>query len=1010
MSRSTIRASSVGSYAHARKSGRWRKKRQRLLPEFQPLESRVLMAFTPLVTGAGSTSGSYGVYLNTVGDQATQWTMNWGDGSSPSTYLASNQPGGVFPTNFLASHSYTSSGSYEVSATADSASSGNATTTLGLSSAFGSAIPGTSPTQYSGQATGPGDVYSDPIVVDKNPASPYFGDIYVATAQYTSVPNCLMTISRYTPAGQLDTTWGSGGTYTLPQFSSTLSALDAPYGLALSPNGSAIAVVGSTWASDWDAALLSTSGGGSITWKRDGIVNNGVARAVVFDSNGTTLDLAGDNGTQMVAARLNLSDGSLNSNFGSGTGIVTLSLPSGTTGQRADSLVQTPSGNLMLGGDTTYTVLVRSDCGYSYLQASDFTIVEMNPDGSLDTSFASGGTQRTNFQNGGSTSEDLASGIALWTDGSSGQTYVIAAGTSHNLSSGLPNIAIARYNADTGAPDANFNTSGELLGPSGDANAMTIGPAVQGSNGEILITGDTGNISVGASAANFAFNYDGSMDTSFGNGGQFDLAFGTPSNSYGYVGQAMAVSTDGSIVVAGAPGDSSGDVGLVDCLPTNRLSVGTGTISGTAFDDLNLDGVQQSGEPAAAGLGIQVTDPSGNVVGTTTTDSNGNYSFQNLPTGEQLTVDVAPPNGYVDPSQTVGPLGANGSATVGMPIERLLPAPYALTASYNSSTQISLSWTSLSFGLEQGFHIEESVDGGPFSVVASTASGVTTATLSGLSSISDYVFRVAAYDVNGDSNYSNLADAAAPAVPANAALQTELDSNNVPTATISWNASSGAQTYDIYRAIGTGTPGTLVETTTGTTWTDTSVTAGTTYSYSVVAVGALPNGWSFTPASAPSSTLTGSVPTTTNRIYVYDFVALEFADEAAANQGTESFGPLGDVKVFLPTISGYSATSSLTATWGMMMLGLGQAYGELDASETYGFNAIVTPRVNNEPGVVPKDAFGAKKNFGVSPEGHNLYLEFTGNLYICPLAGGQGGDRVALETLSGIVQTVYTPV
>jgi protocatechuate 3,4-dioxygenase beta subunit len=59
-----------------------------------------------------------------------------------------------------------------------------------------------------------------------------------------------------------------------------------------------------------------------------------------------------------------------------------------------------------------------------------------------------------------------------------------------------------------------------------------------------------------------------------------------------------------------------------------------GEIQGFKFNDLNGDGILGANEPGMAGVTIDLENPStGQVLFTTTTDSNGNFSFMNLPPG-----------------------------------------------------------------------------------------------------------------------------------------------------------------------------------------------------------------------------------------------------------------------------------------------------------------------------------------------------------------------------------------
>lgn len=64
------------------------------------------------------------------------------------------------------------------------------------------------------------------------------------------------------------------------------------------------------------------------------------------------------------------------------------------------------------------------------------------------------------------------------------------------------------------------------------------------------------------------------------------------------------------------------------------------TISGTLWKDIDADGFKDPSETAyLEGVTIALYDPNGNIVGTTVTDANGDYSFTNLPNGT-YTVDV----------------------------------------------------------------------------------------------------------------------------------------------------------------------------------------------------------------------------------------------------------------------------------------------------------------------------------------------------------------------------------
>ncbi len=69
------------------------------------------------------------------------------------------------------------------------------------------------------------------------------------------------------------------------------------------------------------------------------------------------------------------------------------------------------------------------------------------------------------------------------------------------------------------------------------------------------------------------------------------------------------------------------------------------SIGNFVWEDLNLNGVQDSGEAGVAGVTVNLKDGTGAIVGTMTTDSNGSYVFENLVPGD-YSVEVVKPAGY----------------------------------------------------------------------------------------------------------------------------------------------------------------------------------------------------------------------------------------------------------------------------------------------------------------------------------------------------------------------------
>jgi protocatechuate 3,4-dioxygenase beta subunit len=76
------------------------------------------------------------------------------------------------------------------------------------------------------------------------------------------------------------------------------------------------------------------------------------------------------------------------------------------------------------------------------------------------------------------------------------------------------------------------------------------------------------------------------------------------------------------------------------------------TIGDRVWIDKNGNGVQDDGESGKSGVTVQLRDTSGNVVKTTTTDSNGNYKFS-VEAGT-YSVDIKTPTGYFTTTQKAG--------------------------------------------------------------------------------------------------------------------------------------------------------------------------------------------------------------------------------------------------------------------------------------------------------------------------------------------------------------------
>ena len=142
----------------------------------------------------------------------------------------------------------------------------------------------------------------------------------------------------------------------------------------------------------------------------------------------------------------------------------------------------------------------------------DFALARFNPDGTLDTSFGSGGMVTTDIDG----CDDVASAMAIQPDGN-----IVLAGYSDD-GTGNDSFAVVRY--DTyGNLDGNFGGGSGIVTTSfGDGHDRATGVQIQ-SDGKIVVGGSTFLDGTGAvdSQPHFAFaryNADGSLDGNFGTG------------------------------------------------------------------------------------------------------------------------------------------------------------------------------------------------------------------------------------------------------------------------------------------------------------------------------------------------------------------------------------------------------------------------------------------------------------------------------------------------------------
>jgi len=292
--------------------------------------------------------------------------------------------------------------------------------------------------------------------------------------------------------------------------------------------------------------------------------------AVVIQENGKVV-VAGTSDTDFAVARYN-TDGSLDVSFGTG-GLVTTDF-GGSDGGDAVSLQK----------DGKIVVVGFSNAGGD----NDFAVARYNTDGSLDSTFGTGGKVTTDFSGNG----DFGLAVAIQKNGK-----IVVVGSS-DIGGGNNNFALARYNTD-GSLDTIFGTGG-LVTTSGTVSARAV--AIQ-KDGKIVAAGlESGNF------VTARYNGDGSLDTTFGTGGLVITDLG----ALDFIA-AVAIQKDGKIVVAGDTDAGGGNVdfALARYNRDGSLDVTfnpTGSLPGTVITDFGGSdsgqavALQKDGKIVVAGL------------------------------------------------------------------------------------------------------------------------------------------------------------------------------------------------------------------------------------------------------------------------------------------------------------------------------------------------------------------------------------------------------------------------
>ncbi len=355
-------------------------------------------------------------------------------------------------------------------------------------------------------------------------------------------------LARYNADGSLDTSFGGGDGIVTTEFA---EGDGGGRSVALQPDGK-IVVAGTVDSpvSDFDFALARYNADGSLDTSfgdGDGLVitdfaeGTDIAEGVVLQPDGKFV-LAGHTrssanyATDFALARYN-ANGSLDTSF-DGDGLVTTEGP-GRPIMAYDVTLQ-PDDKIVVAGYMVVEVPDKS--GSDGVNNDDFALARYNANGSLDTSFGDGdGLVTTDFAG----ERDWAQSVALQPDGK-----IVVAGSAvfpgHDFDS-----ALARYNTN-GSLDTSFDGDGLVNSGIAEVDDVAESVALQ-PNGKLVVAGyiviESSGI-FGDTDSDFAltrYNANGSPDTSFGGDGLVTTGF-TDKSDHAY---SVALQPDGRIIAAG---------------------------------------------------------------------------------------------------------------------------------------------------------------------------------------------------------------------------------------------------------------------------------------------------------------------------------------------------------------------------------------------------------------------------------------------------------------------------
>lgn len=418
-------------------------------------------------------------------------------------------------------------------------------------------------------------------------------------------------VCRYTAAGALDATFGTGGRVVTPIGSS----YDYARSVVVQPDGRIL--VGGYYDNgiheNFVLVRYTATGALDTSFGTDGKAVTGVgsgsddrAYGMALQKDGKII-LAGEvttAGNRDFGLVRFLASGALDTSFGTG-GKVTTAITSDFDSGQAVALQE--DGKILVVG---YGNATGDD--------ADFLLARYTAAGALDTSFNGTGKVITNFSG---SSADGGFSVLVQKDGK-----IVAGGSTDNA--GSKDFALVRYNAN-GTVDTGFGTNGRVT--------TALDPGTDEIN-QLLLQADGKIVAAGVASPGYGrvvclarYTTGGVLDATFGTGGKVTTAIG-PGNVLG-----AAMRGDGKILVTGYVQESSTnrDIALLRYTGDTEHSV---TFASATDVPLRFDGLEGAGRTLGIALAFAPTPGTRLKVYDNTGLQPAISEFANLPQGQLVTL------------------------------------------------------------------------------------------------------------------------------------------------------------------------------------------------------------------------------------------------------------------------------------------------------------------------------------------------------------------------------------